>query len=135
MNYRSRFRNVITFYRYVILCPTSKVDLILHEWKRCEADQMKQSHVLKQAIEKCCTIFGVPNKQVFPLKNYDGEIDNVQAWDIRESFTCLKLIHLTDDYIRKRLTGKPKMAFTWHDWIQFTDQVILYYPYISILIY
>ena len=81
----------------------TKVDLIFPAILRKEAFTMYFSRTVKEAVDKCGVIFGVPTNQVFPLKNYEAEMDTVPAFDILALTTCLKLMHMSDGYVRNYL--------------------------------
>ena len=55
-----------------------------------------RSSAVKDAMEMCAAKFGIPQNQVYPLKNYHRETDPVLAIDVLALHTSLKLMDMAD---------------------------------------
>ncbi|XP_026050866.1 interferon-induced protein 44-like [Carassius auratus] len=66
------------------------------------------SKKIKQKMQECCNLVGVPVSHIFPVKNYHEEIDTQNDMDVLILRALTQIVHIADDLLKKRKTESKK---------------------------
>ncbi|KAF5895673.1 interferon-induced protein 44-like, partial [Clarias magur] len=72
-----------------------------------------RSKKIKEEVEKCSTILGVPVNYILPVKNYHEEIANKTEIDILLLMAVTTIVNFANEFVKA--SGKPWRTVTWSD--------------------